>query len=365
MSIAKKIAKRILPPPALDMIRNVRRVLTESQTDSKPYQETQLHGDDRPRVPMKSCSICGSEEQILLFTKVTTNGPLSTILCGHCGTMRLDQRVEDAWLEDSGKHGGIIGLDEEMTIETMEKSYVDDRKRFGKLTFDYLSQHIASFEGKRVIEVSSGTGGIVSLFKDAGAAAFGLEASEVQANYATDVKGIKTFATHIRDHNPDEGYDLLLGVRLINHFANPLDIMHKIHSLLNDGGYLFLTTKDTPHEIKRKGMWRLMAPDHPYMFSLPSLKLLFANSGFELVDYVHDEFGGHDFGTRNHIHTLCRKVNHPLEVNIPENAAQIAYIQYLTSMHQHKDYMYAGANPLNYYSGFMKTTEHSDVLERE
>jgi SAM-dependent methyltransferase len=73
----------------------------------------------------------------------------------------------------------------------------------------------------------------------------------------------------------------------IEHLPNPLEYLQKIHSVLNAGGTLALTTGDIGSWYARLSgrKWRLMTPpQHLFYFSKATLSKMLAKTGFQVVE---------------------------------------------------------------------------------
>lgn len=76
----------------------------------------------------------------------------------------------------------------------------------------------------------------------------------------------------------------------IEHLKTPEKVIKKIHSDLNSGGYLFITTGDIGSLLAKLmgSRWRLIhPPTHLFYFSKKTITKLLNDSGFEVINISH------------------------------------------------------------------------------
>jgi len=79
-------------------------------------------------------------------------------------------------------------------------------------------------------------------------------------------------------------YDMITATEVLEHIADPLDIMHFFHQHLRPGGYLALMTQfhenDTEAYLR---WWYRRDPTHICFFSVQSLTLIAKLTGFKVM----------------------------------------------------------------------------------
>jgi SAM-dependent methyltransferase len=99
---------------------------------------------------------------------------------------------------------------------------------------------VAEIQGRKVLEIGSGTGRIVGMLVEAGAgqvvAVEPSQAFEVLARN-TEAYGTKVTRLHLRgDETPALDCDLVLSIGVIHHIPNPQPVMQAAWNTLKDGG---------------------------------------------------------------------------------------------------------------------------------
>jgi SAM-dependent methyltransferase len=81
-------------------------------------------------------------------------------------------------------------------------------------------------------------------------------------------------------------YEAVVMLDVIEHLPDPRESLSLIHAALAPGGHVLVTTGDFGSALSRLmgRHWRLLTPpQHLYFFTRPSIRLLFAQTGFTVV----------------------------------------------------------------------------------
>jgi SAM-dependent methyltransferase len=100
-------------------------------------------------------------------------------------------------------------------------------------------------------------------------------------------KGLSVLETSLEDVDPDERFDLMTAFELFEHLHDPLPFVEKVHSLLNRGGYLFLTTLNGfgfDIQILWERAKSVFPPHHLNFFNPHSIETLLVRKRFEIVE---------------------------------------------------------------------------------
>lgn len=100
-------------------------------------------------------------------------------------------------------------------------------------------------------------------------------------------KGLTVLEITLEDVDSDERFDLMTAFELLEHLHDPLPFVEKVYSLLNPGGYLFLTTLNgLGFDIQI--LWELaksvFPPHHLNFFNPRSVETLLVRKGFEIME---------------------------------------------------------------------------------
>jgi SAM-dependent methyltransferase len=129
---------------------------------------------------------------------------------------------------------------------------------------------------------------------------------------------------------PKDSYDLVFNTRTINHMLDPLGDLQRAWRWIKPGGILFVDIQDVIEGAKYESFDRhIVQIDHPYMFSLATLKAMVQRAGFEIVraeitDFQHDADWEDAPAKRKQIHIIGRKSTEPVTVEWPDPAAELA-----------------------------------------
>lgn len=153
---------------------------------------------------------------------------------------------------------------------------------------------VMDIEGRRILEVGSGTGGNASWLAQKGAEVhmvdLSLPALQISAR-TFEQKGLKSRLTRADAHclpYPDEYFDLVFHQGLLEHFADPSPLLVEQWRVLRKGGFLVV---DVPqryslytiykHLCMALGRWEYGAWETE--FALEELKDLLTQAGFTVV----------------------------------------------------------------------------------
>ena len=284
------------------------------------------------REEVKYCNLCGSGQYRILF-QVGSQRPLTSVICSSCGLTRLLETLPKDKLENIGKHGGSLVRGLEMS-RGLKALYFQNQLLKSKSIINYLTQYIGPLKGKRALDLISETGGFVQALNNQGCMAEGIDLSS-QSEFGIS-KGLTIHRSHILDFNPNKKYDIITGVRFINHFSDIKAVMKKLKSLLSKQGVIYFETLDIEHALRRKSLVKCIKADHPYMFTQESFKALCAKTGFKLINIERDSDAVTDFSSLNHIHTLIThqtSADNKYKINISHQYEKLtsAHIAYLSS----------------------------------
>lgn len=271
-----------------------------------------FQADRQPRVSLTFCPCCGSDDRDVLYTKKTVTKPLHAVLCKLCGLIYLHEHALEEWGETHGKHGGVGGDEKPLSDQKLRRVF-EEYRNYGILTRARLQEKGIPL-GPTVLELGSIAGGFGKGF--GGETYHAVEEGQGFRDFANQ-NGVTTFPelSFFENALPLDRYDLILGIRYLNHYHDPKPVLGHIQSYMGPDSVLFLTTKNVFHDVARKGPARAVKADHPLLYSLQSLRYLLESSGFEIL-YMEDDRITRHYGTLNHCHIAC-KIAHGSDRAIP------------------------------------------------
>ena len=107
------------------------------------------------------------------------------------------------------------------------------------------------------------------------------------ARRIAESKGHTFFHGRIEDYDSDGLFDLVLMLNLIEHVANPTEVLHKVASLLRPGGRIVLKTpnwRSLDHTLFRHHSWGgYHCPRHWVLWTMPGFQALAESCGLKVV----------------------------------------------------------------------------------
>ena len=182
--------------------------------------------------------------------------------------------------------------------------------------------------GSRLLDVGAGGGEFVCMANKFGFHAIGIEPNQGYSTFARNAYDCEIRTGSLEDVR-DERFDLISLFHVLEHMAEPTEVMRKLHSLLNPQGYLFLEVpniwqKDaSPHNIYFKA--------HLYYYSRASLTAL-TSPYFETV-WMEDE---------GNLMAILRKRDTPLAAHQYPTAADLSHHAQRMARKGWSEYLFEG-----------------------
>lgn len=139
----------------------------------------------------------------------------------------------------------------------------------------------------RLLDVGCGTGWTTRIYADHGFAVTGLEPSRVRAEYARANYGIEVVSDYIENAGFDQEFDVVVLRHIIEHFADPGAVLHKIRSFLKPDGVVLVVVPniDCLGRYLFETRWAWVLPWHCNFFNPRSARRLLSEQGFEVSDF--------------------------------------------------------------------------------
>lgn len=107
------------------------------------------------------------------------------------------------------------------------------------------------------------------------------------AKSVAESRGHSFFHGRIEDYDANGLFDLVLMLNLIEHVANPTDVLQKVASLLRPGGRIVLKTpnwRSFDHYLFRHKSWGgYHCPSHWVLWTMPGFRALVESCGLKVV----------------------------------------------------------------------------------
>jgi SAM-dependent methyltransferase len=235
------------------------------------------HASDR------QCLVCGSSR----FRPAFTESGIDILRCVECG------HVFSSYCGDP-HYSGFWG-DE---VEQNDHEYWSRAR--ARMHKDFLYRFVAGRSG-RLLDMGCGLGFFVKTVSvHPGWTADGCEISQAAVTYARETLKLDQVAcARLEDAPwPPGSFDLVTMWDVLDHIAFPDPVLSRCHSLLKDGGVLFIRTPNVSVHLprarlnslvwgERPGVGYLQPRDHLHHYSAATLRRLLQRNGFSQLEYMH------------------------------------------------------------------------------
>jgi len=239
-----------------------------------------------------SCDLCGSAENIVIWDKAEREkqGKLqSVIIPGHIHSRNV-----------MCKSCGLIYVEPKMSREELARFYAEDyrkiyggqesleaEKRHAQTAFKIIENNKLLDEVNRFLDIGCSTGELVKLMDDAViCCGNGIEPNRKHYEIAKS-KGLQVENCGIEDYNPGFKFDIITMLNALEHVYSPTEVLTKINSLLDDGGYVLISVPDVYNKTIHLPVDAFLSNAHIYNFSVVTLSALFNKCGFEVIKIYH------------------------------------------------------------------------------
>lgn len=223
------------------------------------------------------CPICFQKEISIWsiakdYEYQTSNDTFTYYKCDHCNCLFIHPTPEERLKEIyPANYYSFINISKNFVTrikEWLDKKFF--RKQFKKITANEIN----------VLDIGGGTGWMIDLLKQADKRINYSQIVDIdtKAKELAEQNGYNYFEGRIEDFNTDKKFHLILMLNLIEHVADPLTVLRKAGSLLEDNGIIIIKTpnsKSWDARLFKKTYWGgLHCPRHWVIFSEKNFRLL-------------------------------------------------------------------------------------------
>tara|TARA_Y100001938_G_scaffold137608_1_gene202034 strand:+ start:1519 stop:2604 length:1086 start_codon:yes stop_codon:yes gene_type:complete len=183
---------------------------------------------------------------------------------------------------------GLVQLDNEPVPYYKEviraSAFSEEMRQFRSNQFkEFVKKY--SLKNKKVIEIGCGKGEFVSLMRDAGTNAYGIEYSpeSVEECRKSGLNVTKHYIEDSKERLPNSPYDCFFIMNFFEHLPDPNSVLRALHNSLSDDG-LGLIEVPNFDMIIRNNLFSEFISDHLFYFSKDTLRLTLERNGFEIVE---------------------------------------------------------------------------------
>lgn len=246
---------------------------------------------------MQACTLCGSEESILLFEIDRFRLPFPIHRCRNCGLIFMkpffsDQAIADFYNEEyftgQGGEGAYVYTDERR-----------DRRRFAAVYNARIRRvlralHTKTGTGMQFLDVGCAFGGLLEAAARQGFSATGMDIAPCALQEVAQ-RGRQTIAGSPESVAlPADRFHAVTMIEVIEHLKAPRHALENILNSLRPGGLLVVQTANMDGmQARRAGAaYHYFLPGHLHYFSRRTLGRLLEEVGFRRLRFFHPcEFG--------------------------------------------------------------------------
>ena len=248
------------------------------------------------------CPLCGSEERRTVCEKGQFGLPTFVGVCKRCGFSYLSPR----WSKERYDQFYAEEYDRYYRPETLGAQRGTNRFLPIKAILARLAEQGELRHFNNVLDIGSGMGDALVHLKSMQSDIATYEAIEPSPTcrdhlVAQHIGYIGSDVYAPWDVGRSGRYDLVIMRHVLEHFHEPLTVLRKVHSVLADGGLLYVAVPDAMHPTKplRSHFFRVV---HINYFSLSSLTTMLHLAGLEPRHASEgDRFDEHE------VYAMCRK----------------------------------------------------------
>ena len=139
---------------------------------------------------------------------------------------------------------------------------------------------------RTLLDIGSGNGIFLKNSKLDGFDPFGLDISTKFISYFKNILKIPFINADIRSYKSKRKYDIVTLNQVIEHFSDPVNVIHNCYNLLNNNGLISIATPNIQSFtaiVRQEDFDYLIPPEHLSYFSINSLKSMLIRNKFRIV----------------------------------------------------------------------------------
>ncbi len=189
-------------------------------------------------------------------------------LCLECGMVIYAPRPSSADID--AKYRFLVGLGQDSAIVAIDSEYNQIRERS---LFNVLAPNLPMPTGNRLLDFGGGDGRLMRHFIDRGDLGF------VVDYVGETLPGVTKLGDTLEQLGPDEKFTGIISSHVLEHVAEPLQILKQLVAHLSPEGRIFV---EVPLEIWKRPPLDTEPVTHVNFFTVESLRYMMVKAGLEL-----------------------------------------------------------------------------------
>ncbi len=178
-------------------------------------------------------------------------------------------------------------------LETQDTNYLQNaeyrKQRFASERLEIIEHHLKkSPTGARLLDVGCGTGWFLDVAQAAGYAVAGLEVGTELARFTSEKMGVPVFTDPLTELSASERFDVITLFDVIEHVADPRNLLRAVRSHLNPGGIALVFTPNLDSvglAILGAHSSLIMPAEHLFYFTPGSLRRLIEETPLNVLGF--------------------------------------------------------------------------------
>lgn len=235
-----------------------------------------------------SCNLCGSNDYRVLFPAGKAQSQ-QIVQCLGCGLMYTNPRTEEL------DFVRVANSDPAFLNEMLQRSYDPRMEKERRQVKDYETTRdiLADLFPARgnLLEVGSGLGFLLQLFKQDGWITTGVEPDPLCCEHARAILGLDVIAGTLPNAKcRADSYDVALMLHVIEHVPDPCQTLSELFGMLRPGGIVVVETPryDTlAFKLLGHRERSVLCEGHVYFFTTSTLERIARKVGFSVLRHAY------------------------------------------------------------------------------
>jgi len=237
----------------------------------------------------EQCYICKGKTEVLYEFNTRKNDLYNLLVCQDCCFLRINPIPDQNIIDGLYKNRSMP--ESKLEKEVFSSSFLTSLKKYVliKPQLKKLRQFVNRAGNPKLLDIGCSTGWITDVSREAGFDATGLEANAHVAEYGRNKYGLDIIEGYIEDLETDLKFDAVTMFHVLEHIADPRNMLNQVKGLLNKNGKLLIVVPNSESLgagiFKKNYNWNI--PHHISFFSPDTIREILTQSGFRVIGVEH------------------------------------------------------------------------------